>query len=160
MGSHPVRLFANKKCDGSYAGRNHAPLARGRIFERGWMRREASPAHGARQAELIQPLRIVVRDASCENLPLPRVGGDFKPLKLPQYFKRSPFTLDLRSRRDVLPSQQPAHELGSRYGFDLLSQGCDGEPMDSRQQTSLTPFEFVWRGRRPRPLISKLSTQD
>src|ERR1700686_4326227 len=114
MGSHPIRLFANEECYGSDAGRNHSPLAGGRILERGRMRRQTSPADRASQAELVEPLWIVVCYAPGEYLTLPRVGGDFEALKLAQYFERGPLTLHLRSRSDVLPAQQPAHELRRR----------------------------------------------
>src|ERR1700686_2687667 len=163
MWSHPVRLFANKERNGSYTGRNHSPLARSRILDRRRMRRQTSPAHRASQAELVQPLRIVIGNAPCQDLPLPCIGRDFESLKLTHHFQRGPLTLNLCSWSHVLPAEQPAHKLRPRYGLDLLSQRGDRESMDSRQQTPLAPLDlrFVSRGR-PRPcrLIGELTTQD
>src|SRR5579863_7992760 len=125
------------------------------------MRRQASPAYRAGQAKLVKPLGIVVRNAPREDMPLPCIGRNFESLELPQYLQRGPFTLDLCSRSNVLPAEQPAHELRGRDGLNLFSQGRNGESMDSRQKPPLAPLSLVRRGRpRPRPLIGKLPAQD
>ena len=50
---------------------------------------------------MVENLRIVIRDAAREDLPLPGVGGSFKALQLPQSFQRAALAekLAFRARR-------------------------------------------------------------
>ena len=128
------------------------------------MRRQPSPADRSGKAKLIQPFGIVVRNAPCQHLPLPGVGGNFKSLQLAKYLKRGALALHLRSQGNMLPAQQPAHELRRCDRLDLLAQSCDSQPMNARQQPAVAPFVLVllvWRGPalseaewRPRPRSS------
>ncbi len=159
--SHPVGLFAHEECDRRHAGRNHAPFPSRGVIERGRMRRKPSPADGAGQAELVEPGGIVVGDAPGENLPLPGIGGNFESLQLPQHIQRGAFARHLRCWRDMLPAQQPAHELRRRDRLNLLAQRGDGQPVNPRQQAPLAPFVLVWRGRpRPRGSVGEVSPQN
>ena len=121
------------------------------------MRRQAAPADGAGQAKLIERVGIVVGDAARQNVALPGVGGNFETLQLAQNFKRAAFAAELRSGRDVLPAQQPAHELRGRDRLDLLAQRGDREAMDAGEQAALAPFDSfrraVWGS-------SEISAQD
>ena len=60
-GDHPFRIFADEESDGSNACGNDTAFRVGDGFQRGRMRREASPAYCARQAKLIQCRGIVIR---------------------------------------------------------------------------------------------------
>ena len=111
------------------------------------MRGEASPSNCAGQAELIEPLGIVVSDTPGEHLALPCVGGNFESLELAEDFKRGTFALQLRSRRDMLPAQEPAQELSGRDRLDLLAKRGDREAMNAGEQATVAPLVFVWRGR-------------
>src|SRR5262249_55003684 len=88
MWSHPVRLFAYKKCDGGNAGRDHTPLAGCGIFKGCGMRRQSPPAHCACQAKLIEPCRLVIRDPTRQYLAFPGVGRNFESLKLTDDIQR------------------------------------------------------------------------
>ena len=50
------------------------------------MRRNASPTDGPGEAQLVEHLRIVVRNSARQNLLLPRIGGSFESLQLLQRF--------------------------------------------------------------------------
>ncbi len=52
------------------------------------MRREPSPAHRTGEAELVEPLGIVIGDASGKDVSLPGIGGNFKTLQLTKNFQR------------------------------------------------------------------------
>ena len=49
----------------------------------------------------------------------------------------------MRSTRDVLPGEQPAHEDRWRDGLNLPAQPADGEAMDPHEQASLAPLEIA-----------------
>ncbi len=106
------------------------------------MRRQASPADGAREAELIERAWVVSVDAAREDLLLPCVRRNLKALQLAKRLVQSALAGQLRLRRDVLPAQQPAHELRRSDGLDLLAQRGDGEVMNAREQAPLAPFDM------------------
>jgi len=60
MSTHPIGILAHEEGDGRDSGGNHAAanhaaiLAGGCSFERGRMRREATPSHGPGKTELIE----------------------------------------------------------------------------------------------------------
>ncbi len=89
------------------------------------MRRQPSPAHRPGQTQLVKPLGIVIGHAPGQNLPLPGVRGDLKPLQLVQDLQRAALSHDLGSSSDVLPPHQPAHELRRSYRLNLLTQGAN-----------------------------------
>src|SRR5579872_1136372 len=141
--SHPIGLFANEECNRSDAGWDHATFARGGVFQSGGMRRQASPADSASEAKLVEPSGIVICDAASQYLALPGVGGNLEALKLAEDVERGTFAEDLCAGSDMLPAQEPPHELRRRDWFDLLPQSGDGEAVNSRQQTSLAPFDVI-----------------
>src|SRR5437879_3360455 len=110
------------------------------------MRRQASPAHRARQTELIENLRGVIGDALPQNAMFPGIGWRFKTLQLAQNFQRAALSDELRAGSSVLPAQKPAHELRRRDRLHLLAQFAEGEPMDAREQTALAPFDLLSGG--------------
>src|SRR5215472_16421027 len=103
------------------------------------MWREPSPSYRARKAKLIEPLRIIVCDPSCQNLPFPRICGNLETLKLLQHFQRATLAIRLRSWSHMLPTQKPSHKLSRCYGFNLLTQHPDGQPVDPSQKPPLAP---------------------
>src|SRR5579863_7738859 len=169
----PVRLFSHEERDRSYAGWNDAPLPSGARsvrstrpagIQRRRVRRQSSPTDRSRQAKLIQPLRIVIRNPPRQNLPLPSIRRNLESLQLLQNFQRASFTRCLRPRSHMLPSQQPPQELRRRDRLNLLAQHSNGQPMDAGQQPSLAPFNFGWllvwaRATRPRSLTRELSPE-
>src|SRR5215813_3476827 len=100
------------------------------------MRRQPTPADCAREAQLVNPFGIVSSEAPRKHLPLPRVGGNFKTLQLPDELECGVLALHLRSRRNMLPAQEPAHELRRSDGLDLLAQCGNGEMMDAGEQAA------------------------
>ena len=51
-------------------------------------------------------------------------------------------TFHLMVRRDLLPGQQEAHEVGAGDRLDLLSQTIQRVTVNSRQQATRTPLSF------------------
>src|SRR5712691_2961812 len=112
------------------------------------MRGQAAPADCAGEAELIEQLGLVVGDAARENLALPGICGSFEALQLLQGFQQPALAEELRAGRDVLPSEDPVHELGGRYGGDLLAQLAERQAMNAGEEAALAPFELVRGGMR------------
>src|SRR5208337_5139863 len=99
-------------------------------------------AHGTSETELVEPFRIVIDNAASQDLPLPGIRRNFESLQLPQNFERSSFARDLSAWGQVLPLQQPLHELSRGHRLDLLAQGCDGQAVDAGEQPALAPFDL------------------
>ncbi len=76
---------------------------------------------------------IVARNSSREHKAFPRARRDFETLQLTKHFKRSVFAPYLSPGSNVLPAQQPVHELRRRHRLDLLAEGRDRQPMNTRQ---------------------------
>ena len=108
------------------------------------MRREASPAHRARQAKLIERRRIVIVHPRRQDVPLPGVRWNFETLQLTHGLQQSAFAAQLRLRRNVLPAQQPAHILRRGDWLDLLAQRGDREVVNARQQPPIAPLDRAW----------------
>ena len=104
------------------------------------MRREATPTDRTVQAELVEISGIVIADTAGENVTLPRVGGKFKSLQLAKDFEESAFAPGFGAGRDVLPTQEPTHELGLAYRLDLFAQSAEGEPMNAGEESAIAEF--------------------
>src|ERR1700722_11692870 len=98
------------------------------------MRREASPAHRAGQAEMIEGFGSVTGDAPLQYLALPGIRGRLKALELAKNFQQTALACDLRARSEVLPAQEPAHELRGRHRLDLLAQFTNGETVNAGEK--------------------------
>ena len=71
---------------------------------------------------------------------LPGVSGCFEALQLPDYLEYAALAKNLGPGRDMLPSQQPAHELCGGHRLDLLAQFPHGKPVNTREQSALAPL--------------------
>ena len=161
--NHPVRVFANEKCNRRNAGGNHAAIRIARFASRvaGCGERRPQPTAPVRQ-RLIENFRD--RNSRCvaQGFAAPRhsraprsLGAAASTSSVP----RSPRSCVLG--RDVLPAQQPAHELRRGHRLNLLAQSAERQPMNAREQTAVAPFDFaramspVKRPRRMEPLASR-----
>ena len=72
--------------------------------------------------ELVEFGRIVVDDALREDLSFPGAGGNFETLQLLDDFQCAAFAAKLRSRRNMLPAEEPSHESCGGDRFDLFTQ--------------------------------------
>ena len=95
---------------------------------------------------MVERTGVVGGEAAGEDVALPGAGGNFEALQLAQRLLQAVLAAQTGAGREVLPAQQPMHELGRRYWLNLLAQGGDGEVVDARQQAPVTPLE-VSRGR-------------
>src|ERR1700680_1715423 len=115
------------------------------------MGRQAPPPNGPGQAKLVQNLRVVVCDSPREDPIFPGVCRRLETLQLPERFECSAISEQLSSRRNVLPTEEPAHELRGGDRLNLFSQRADGQAVNARQQSPVTPFDFVARSLRELP---------
>ena len=69
------------------------------------MRREASPADRAGEAELIENLGRVAGDAALQDLPLPGIRRRLETLELAEDFQHAALAGQLRAGSEVLPAQ-------------------------------------------------------
>ena len=105
------------------------------------MRREASPSGHAHEAEAVERGTVVASDAAGKDVAFPSAGGDFKALQLAQDFQQSVLATQIGAGCEMLPAQQPMHELGRRYWLNLLSESRDREPVNARKQAAVTPLD-------------------
>src|SRR6202142_4626661 len=164
MSGHPIGFFANEECNRRDTGGNHSSLTGSdglHLFTIGAirtrcrvssaaivrarlqscrMRRQPAPSNNSCQAKLIDIGRFIIRDAPRQDETLPRVCGNFESLQLTDYLERAVLAAHLGTGSDVLPAQQPIHELRRGYGLDLLAEGSDCQAMNASKKAALPPF--------------------
>src|SRR5712691_2614330 len=106
------------------------------------MGRQAAPADRSGETKLVEQFGLVVRDAAREDLALPGICGGLEALQLLQSFQQAAFAQELRAWRQVLPAEEPAHELRGSYRGDLLAQLAERQAMDAGEEAALAPFGF------------------
>ena len=113
-------------------------------FERR-MRREPSPHDFSGQAQAVEQLRIVVRDATRQHTRFPGRGRNLVALQLAQDLKQSVGSMQLRSRREMLPAAEKPHEIGGGHRLDLFAQAAQRHAMNAGQDAAVA--ELVVFGR-------------
>ena len=139
----PVGGLADVEGDGRGVGGDDAAGSGSIANSPGGVRRDAPPADGTGEAELVKPSGIVVCDAGGQQGALPLDGRGFEAFELIQGFQDALFAGELRLRREMLPAEQPAQVDGGRDGFHLLASSCEGEAVDALEDAALAPFDFV-----------------
>ena len=99
------------------------------------------PQRAAREAQAVEPVRIVFVEPRGEHVALPGGGRDLVALELRDDRGEAFDAFGLRLARDALPFEQEAHEVRARHRLDLGAQRLDGVAMDARQQAAFAPFE-------------------
>jgi hypothetical protein len=110
---------------------------------------------------MIESFGRIAGDAPPQNLAFPSIRRRLKTLQLAEDFQQAALTRDLRARSQVLPAQEPAHELRGRYRLDLLAQFSYREAVNAGEQAAVAPFGFL--GLRivlPARGIGELAAQD
>ena len=87
---------------------------------------DAAPADDAGEAEVVEPLGVVVGDARGEEGALPLDGGGFEAFELLDGGEDAFFAGELGVGGEVVPVEEPAHEDGGGDGLDLLAEACRG----------------------------------
>ena len=139
----PVGGFADVEGDGRGIGWDDAPGSIAIALRPCRMRRDAAPANGAGEAELVEPGGRVVGDTGREQGALPLDGRGLVAFELVQGFEYAFFAGEVGLRSDVLPAEQPAHVDGGRDGLHLLARGGECEPVDALQDAALAPLNVV-----------------
>ena len=104
---------------------------------------EPPPRHLPRQAQGVEPQRIVVLDPRGQHLGLPGPGRDLEAVEEIEH-RREPFgPLGTRALGHPLPPQQEAQEVRRSDGLDLLAQPIERVAVDARQQAALAPLQLL-----------------
>ena len=117
----PVGGLADVEGDGRGVGGDDAAGGGSIANSPGGVRRDAPPADGAGEAELVEPSGIVVCDAGGQQGALPLDGRGFEAFELIEGFQDALFAGELRLRREMLPAEEPAQVDGRRDGLDRKS---------------------------------------
>ena len=107
---------------------------------------DAAPGEDAGEAEVVEPLGLVVGDAGGEEGALPLDGGGFEAFELLDGGEDGFFAGELGVGGEVVPVEQPAHEDGGGDGLDLLAEGAEGEAVDALEDAALAPLFGVGVG--------------
>src|SRR5215469_1119218 len=118
------------------------------------MRRQAAPSDSAGQTKLIEPFGVIVSDAAAEHLALPCIGWNLESLQLAEHFEGGALALHLRAWCDMLPAQEPAHELRRVDRLYLLAKGGNRKTVNASKQAAIAPFGLVCHR------VGKLAAQD
>ncbi len=87
---------------------------------------DAAPGYDAGEAEVVEPLGLVVGYAVREQGALPLDGGGFEAFQLLDGGEDGFFAGELGVGGEVVPVEEPAHEEGGRDGLDLLAERAEG----------------------------------
>ena len=108
--------------------------------------REPAPGDAAAEAEAVDLLGAVVADPRREHVVFPRCRRQLEALELLDD-RGQPFgAFQLLARRDMLPMQQEAHEVGRGDRLDLGAQPVQRVAMNAREQPTIAPFELARSG--------------
>ncbi len=141
----PVSRFTQKERNGRGARGDHATRHPAVVSAPRGMWRDASPAHDAGQAQVVEPARIVVPHTCRQQRALPLGGGRLEAFQLLQRGQHAFFPGQLRLMPDMLPVLQPAIEDHRGDRLDGLTQTRQREPVYPLQDATLTPLHRVGR---------------
>ena len=99
------------------------------------------PRYLAREAEGVQPQRIVVLDPRGKHIGLPCRGGQLAAVELVQHRGQALRALHLELGGKVLPPKEKAHAIRRAHRLDLAPQPVQRVAMDAREQPALAPLE-------------------
>src|SRR5262245_53274675 len=80
---------------------------------------------------------------------LPRARRRLEALQLPKSFEDAVLARQTRGRGEMLPVEQPAHELGGSDRSNLTAEGAKRQAMNAGEQSPLTPLQVFRTGKRP-----------
>ena len=88
-------------------------------------------------------MRVVIFDPQSEHLRFPCAGGQFVTVQHIENGADSIGAFGAMLSIYSLPREQEAQKLGDRYRLNLGPQTIDRQPMDSRQQSTIAPLQFL-----------------
>src|SRR5580704_8709270 len=103
---------------------------------------QPTPTDPTGEAELIEQRRSIVIHAQRKHFRFPCACWDFKPIEQSQHSLDAINTKDAMLRIHPLPGQQKPLVLGDRNRLDLRPQLVDRQPVNSRQQATVAPFDL------------------
>ena len=107
---------------------------------------QSRPGDASREALVVQPGRLVCRDAGRQDFGLPRSGRRFETFEQCDGTWHRIRTLQPRVVGHALPGEQEAQEVARGDRFDLGAQTPDRVVMNAREQTPVAPFVGVGAG--------------
>src|SRR5262245_60864909 len=109
-------------------------------------RAQTSPTDTTRKTEPIQPFGIVIDDARRKHRRFPRSQWQLATVELFQNGLQTFQTFDYMFLVGVLPDEKKTIKILDRNRLNFRTQSIDREPMNSRQQSAITPFLPSRRG--------------
>ena len=101
---------------------------------------EARPRDPSGEALIVEPARLVFRDARRQDLGLPGAGRRLEAFELRHDHLDGIGPLHARVGRDPLPAKQEAQEIARGDRLDLGAQTLDRVVVDAGEQPALAPF--------------------
>ena len=102
-----------------------------------------TPHDAACQALLVEPCRVVFRDACGQNLSFPRAGRRIDAFELTEHRRYCIRPLHPRARRDPLPIEEKPQEIPRQHRFDLGAETFDRVTMHTGEQPAIAPLELA-----------------
>src|SRR5579863_967788 len=101
---------------------------------------------------LVQPLRLIGRDARRDDLRFPGARRRFVAFEQTEYRRQRIGSLHSRLRQYSLPFAEKPHEIPGLHRFDLGAQALDRVAMNAREQPAFAPLLLglarAWRAAR------------
>jgi hypothetical protein len=113
--------------------------ARGRGARR-LLQRKPRPGDIAGEAQLVEPLRVVVDDAHGQDISLPRHRRDFEPLQLCDRFENATLAFEPPGAGHVLPHEEIPHEVLRRHRLDLATEAVEREAVNASEKPPVAPL--------------------
>ena len=148
------RLFSASECSPSIvSGRSASQAAacsRGKSATRSagfsplTAERDAQPRPRrlAREAQHVEPRRIVVLEAGGQHGAFPGAGRQFDAVERRQHAAKAVDAGQVVRLGDAVPDEQKALEIGRRDRLDFGAQPVERVAMDARQQPAVAPFDI------------------
>ena len=131
----PIGVFSQEQRQGCDARGPDATAAFG--LKRG-MRRKPAPHNFSGQAQAVEQFGIVIGDAARQHVRFPSRRRNLVTLQLAQDLEQSVGSMQLRSRREMLPAAEESHEVGRGHRLDFASQAAQRHAMDAGENAAVT----------------------
>src|SRR5207302_4111441 len=112
---------------------------------------ESPPRDLPREAEPVEPQRVVLPHPGGQDVGLPRARRQLEAVQQLEHGGEPLRPFGSRIFGDPLPAEQEAHEVGGRDRLDLPTQAVERVAVDAREQPPLAPLELGGARGKPAP---------
>ena len=106
---------------------------------------QPAPRHLAREAELVEPPRLVARHPGGKHLALPARRGQLEAFELLDDAGEPLAAMEPEPRAHVLPGEEEAHQVGRAHGLDVATQAVQRPPMYPGEEAPVAPLRGLGR---------------